>query len=501
MRNIVPSVMRSALVAAHALMLGLAAFVPAAGGSDLGDLLAAIEARRVEHDIPGVGFALVSRSTVLWSGGFGVTDRQSGQPVAADTVFRIGSITKAFTALGLLMLQESGRLHLDDPVARHLQDRPFDNPWEPTHPVSIAQLLEHTAGLQDLSQAEFDHSDATPLSLDRALAVCPACRVVRWQPGLHSVYSNSGYGIAGKVIEAASEASYEDFIRSRLFEPLGMSTAGFFLDPATREKLATGYDTDARTPIRYWHMLYRPFGGINATPRDMASFVQFLLNDGMHGGKRLLSPASIRRMETPRTSLAARNGLTFGYGLGIYHSYRDGALFNTHGGDGDGYLSRFGYHREAGLGYFVSINAFRGRALRSIQVEIERFIGRRSTPRPVAPVAHIDPEMLEQYAGQYRLAAWRFPKTSAADVASPRMTVTIDNGTLYTQVADEARSALLAVSAHLFRRGDEPDATCAFARGEDGQLYFQEDDSYIREAPLAEGAGAGAPAPPNPASR
>jgi CubicO group peptidase (beta-lactamase class C family) len=501
MRNIHDFAMRRALAAARALMLGLAAFVPAADASDLGDLLAAIEARRVEHDIPGVGFALVSRTAVLWTGGFGVTDRRSGQPVAADTVFRIGSITKAFTALGLLMLQQSGRLQLDDPVARHLEGRLLDNPWEPAHPVTIAHLLEHTAGLQDLSRAEFDHSDPTPLSLDRAFAVCTACRVVRWQPGLHSVYSNAGYGIAGKVLEAASASSYEEFIRSRLFEPLGMRTAGFFLDPATREKLATGYDTDARTPIRYWHMLYRPFGGINATPRDMASFVQFLLNDGMHAGQPVVSAAAIRRMETPRTSLAARNGLSFGYGLGIYRSYRDGVLFYTHGGDGDGYLSRVGYNRDAGLGYFVSINAFRGRALRSIQIEIERFIARQATPRPPAPVAHVDATVLGQYAGQFRLAAWRFPETSAADVASRRMTVTIDNGALYTQVAGEARSALVAVTAHLFRRPDEPDATCAFVRGEDGRLYFQEDENYVREAPLAEGAGAGGPAPPNPASR
>lgn len=462
------------------LALLLAVVTPALHAAGLEDLLAALEARRLEHDIPGLGFTLVTRTHVLWTGGLGFADRRSRQPVTADTVFRIGSITKSFTALGLLMLEESGGLRLDDRVARHLPDLPFSNPWEDSHPVTIAQLLEHTAGFQDLAREEFDHSDPAPLTLDQAFAVCPACRSVRWQPGMHSVYSNTGYGIAGRVLEAASGERYETFIGRRLFDPLGMASSGLLLDAPTLARLATGYDTDARTPIRYWHMLYRPFGGINATPRDMGAFVQLLLNEGVHGSQRLLSAALIRRMETPRTSLAARNGLSFGYGLGIYQIYRDGVLFHTHGGDGDGYLSRFAYNREAGLGYFVTINAFRARALRAMQAEIERYIVRQAQPQPVPHEPRLDADVLRGYAGRYRLAAWRFPETSASDIASQSMTVTIAAGRLHTQIADGRPTPLIAVSPGLFRRPDEPGATCAFARGEDGQLYFQEDENYVR---------------------
>jgi CubicO group peptidase (beta-lactamase class C family) len=468
-------------VAAVAQALAWSLAAASAAGSDLEALLRALEARRVEQDIPGVGFTLVSRTAVLWSGGLGVADRESVEPVTADTLFRIGSITKAFTALGVLTLQESGRLQLDDPVARHLAHPPYRNPWESTHPITIAQLLEHTAGLQDLSKAEFDHSDPANLTLDQAFAVCPACRTVRWQPGLHSVYSNAGYGIAGKVLEAAAGVGYEAFIEQRLLAPLRMTSSGFFLDAAGAGRLATGYDTDARTPIRYWHMLYRPFGGLNATPRDMGAFVQLLLNDGMHGATRVVGAATIRRMETPRTSLAARNGLTFGYGLGINQAYRDGVLFYTHAGDGDGYLSRIGYNRDAGLGYFITINAFRGRALRAMQAEIERFIARRATPRPTVPEAQVDVEVLRSYTGRYRMAAWRFPETSAADIAAHGMEVTLDHGRLYTRIHDGAPAALIAVTPTLFRRADEPDATCAFIRGEDGALYFQEDENYVKD--------------------
>jgi CubicO group peptidase (beta-lactamase class C family) len=480
------------------LLMTLAAPVTSCAEAGLDDLIQAIDARRIEHDIPGATVTLVSRTAVIWSGGLGVADRESRQPVTSDTIFRIGSITKAFTGLGLLMLAESGRLLLDDPVARHLRDVPYANPWESTHPVTIAQLLEHTAGLQDLTRAEFEHSDPAPLTLDQAFAVCPACRAVRWLPGLHSVYSNPGYGIAGKVLETVAGERYEDFLQARLFAPLGMQSTGFFLDPAASARLATGYDTDARTPIRYWHMLYRPFGGINATARDMGPFVQLLLNDGVHEGKRILSSTSIRRLETPRTSLAARNGLTFGYGLGVYQSYRDGVLFHTHGGDGDGYLSRFGYSRAAGMGYFVSINAFRGRALRAMQAEIERYIARRTAPRTISAAAPVDERVLRGYTGRYRLAAWRFPETSPADLASQALSVTLEDGTLYTRVGSDTPSALLPVAAHLFRRSDEPNATSAFVRGEDGRLYFQEDENYVMDGPPA---AAVPPVSARPASR
>ena len=117
-----------------------------------------------------------------------------------------------------------------------------------------------------------------------------------------------------------------------------MTSSGFFLDDQTAARLATGYAADATTPLPYWHMLMRPFGGINSTPRDMASFVRLLLNDGFADDRRLVHPQSISRMEVPLTSLAARNGLLYGYGLGNNQKFRKGVLFNGHGGDADGYL-------------------------------------------------------------------------------------------------------------------------------------------------------------------
>jgi CubicO group peptidase (beta-lactamase class C family) len=447
---------------------------------DLEPLLEVIEATRVEHDIPGVGVAIVSREQVLWVGGFGVMDLETGQPVTADTVFRIGSVTKMFTALGLIMLNEEEKLRLGGPVREAAPDAPYTNPHEDTHPVTIAQLLEHTAGLQDLTKEEFEHSDPGPISLEEGLAYHPQSRTVRWKPGLHAVYSNSGYGLAGYVLQTVAGMRYEDFVAERIFRPLGMASSGFFLDEKAAAHLATGYGPDAKTRLPYWHMLLRPFGGINSTPRDMASFVRFLLNDGQVDDEPLVRPESIARMEVPLTSLAARSGLLYGYGLGNNQKFRKGVLFNGHGGDGDGYLSQLGYNGDTGMGYFVVINAFRHRALSEIRREIESWIIRDlDVPSPPAP-AKVSDETLQRYVGNYDLAVWRFPWTTREEVKKMAMRVTLEKGVLYTQVGND-KQELVPVTQQHFRRRGEPTATCAFVEDVDGALYFQEDDSWRKQ--------------------
>jgi Beta-lactamase len=257
-----------------------------------------------------------------------------------------------------------------------------------------------------------------------------------------------------------------------------MVSSGFFLDQWTEARLATGYAADATTPLPYWHMLMRPFGGINSTPRDMASFVRLLLNDGFTEDQRLVYLQSIARMEVPRTSLAARSGLLYGYGLGNNQKFRKGVLFNGHGGDADGYLSQVGYNRDTGMGYFVAINAFRHRALSEMRREIETWIIRDlDVPRP-PPAAKLSEEALQRYVGDYDLAAWRFAWTTREQVGKQAMRVTLANGILYSRIGRHRKEELVPVNAQQFRRRGEPTATCAFVEDTDGTLYFEEDESW-----------------------
>lgn len=470
------------ILIAWALASTLLASPGCAAELDIDALLDAVEAQRIEHGVAGVGLALVSREKVLWVGGKGLDSLERREPVSADTVFRVGSVTKVFTALGLLILEARGRLRLDDPVDVTVGPGWLVNRWDADAPVSTAQLLEHTAGLHDLTRTQFAHSDASVMSLEDALRVEPDTRILAWKPGLHAVYSNIGYGLAGLVLERAAKQRYEDFIGAELLAALDMRDSGFFLDGRTAAALATGYDTDARTPLPYWHMLFRPFGGLNATPRDMAAFVRLLIDEGRHGGRQLIPPEAMARLHTPSTSLAAREGLRFGYALGIYQWYRDGTRFFGHGGDGDGYLAHFAYEPRSGLGYFVAINAFRPAALRAIRHPIERAIAARAGRAPVAPTPVPTAGELDAYTGRYELAAWRFVWTSEGERAEQAIEIVREGDRLVTVSATGERTALIPVNARHFRREDEPDATSAFVI-DDGRLYFQEDESYVRVSP------------------
>jgi len=210
----------------------------------------------------------------------------------------------------------------------------------------------------------------------------------------------------------------------------------------------------------------------------MGHFVQMLLNYGQYKGRRILQPASIARMEQPRTTLAARAGLTYGYGLGNYQSVHDGFLFHGHGGDGDGYLAHYAYNRDTNLGYFVVMNAFNQDAIDAIRNRIESFIvaGHQPTPTKTVLVPAIT---LKELTGTYQAVTHRFHWDQPERVARDRIEVLLIGDTLYTRTPGGKRRQLIPVTARLFRRSGDPVATIAFIEN-DGDLYLQGDFGNYR---------------------
>jgi len=453
-----------------ALLLALAfPAVAASSHASFEQLVAELEGLRAQHGVPGFALTVVSRRNGLRTGIGGVADRNAGRPVTADTLFRIGSITKTFNALAIQLLGEQGRLDLDTPLRAIIPDAPLENPWGGEHPVRLAHLLEHSSGLLDITREEFDHNQPFP-TLEAAFAYRHQARVVQWPPGLHSVYSNANAGLAGLVIERVSGQDYERFIAKRLLEPLGMHSASLSDDETTRKRLATGYDTDGETPIPYWHMIFPPLGAINASPRQMGALLELFLSRGSVADQRLLDEASIEQMERPGTTLAARHGLTYGYGLGLDQSLHKGFLWYGHGGDGDGYLSHFAYNREAHAGYFLTMNAFKHGALDAMKARVQEHLTRAlSPPRP--PPVRVDPDTLGPLTGTYVAVTRRFEWQDRAQLDEDRLQVVLEDGALYTR-ASSGRRLLIPVDDHLFRRKDQPLATIAIAP-HGGELYLQ----------------------------
>jgi CubicO group peptidase (beta-lactamase class C family) len=224
-------------------------------------------------------------------------------------------------------------------------------------------------------------------------------------------------------------------------------------------------------------MIFPPLGAINATPREMGALLELFLRRGMVGNRRLLDEASIERMERPATTLAARHGLGYGYGLGLGQFLRKGFRWYGHGGDGDGYLSYFGYNREADAGYFLTINAFNHDALRAMTVRAQDHLTHAlSAPRP--PTSSIDPDTLSPLTGAYVAVTRRFEWQSPARLDEDRLQVVLEDGALYTR-SSNGRRLLIPAGAHLFRRQGQPVATIAIA-AQDGDLYLQADFGNYR---------------------
>jgi D-alanyl-D-alanine carboxypeptidase len=270
--------------------------------------------------IPGMAVVVIKDGLVQELRGYGVTDVTTKQRVSTDTKFPIGSTTKPFTAMAIMMLVEEGKVDLDKPISQYLSDLPAQ--WQP---LTLRQLLSHTAGLSEdyswrkIKQPQDFIKQGKP-ELD-------------FPPGEASSYSNTGFFLAGLVIEKVSNQPYGDFVRDRIFAPLGMNQTQAKL--ASVSNLASGYFWNGRlnkvgiTEDPIARVAYSA-GNIVSTASDMAKWVQAL-----DRGK-LLSPSSYRQLWTDS---ALKNGRKTGNGLGWFVGSFNGHPYTHHGGNVAGYSS------------------------------------------------------------------------------------------------------------------------------------------------------------------
>lgn len=379
---------------------------PSSHNIDFAPLVRQLDDIKNKHHIPAYAIVITDDNRLLVDNVRGVTHSGSQKAVSEHAYFRIGSITKNFISLATLMAEKNGKLKLTDKVTDYLGPEQFKNPFRKKHPVTIEQLLEHSAGFADMGRLEFASNDV--VSLEQGLSRFAENRSVLWQPGQMHSYSNTSYGLAGRVLEIATKTNINDWLTQAVFKPLGMKTATMGHTELVKANLVPGYQADGVERIPYWNMIYPSLGAINLQPRDMAKLLQFYLKRGAE----ILTEQQITRLETPVTTLAAEQGLLYGYGLGIYQWYRNGRLFYGHGGDADGYLAHFGYQREINLGYFVVINTFNKQAKQEMQRAIESFLINSASEDTPPETLEIKEQKLASLAGDYFPANTRFGRRS-----------------------------------------------------------------------------------------
>jgi CubicO group peptidase (beta-lactamase class C family) len=326
--------------------VSLAAAAPAVNASKAGmdpELLARIPARMkafVEKGtIPGA-VVLVQRHGALASlETVGYQDIETKQPMRADTIFRIASMTKPFTAVGIMILMEEGRLALGDPVEKYLPD--FKNMWvidsregdkngdtkrvlrRPSRLITLRDLLTHTSGMFGMPPETLDEAIARKTRTLADVVTLASQKPLDFDPGTKWQYSNLGIATLGRIIEVVSDQPYEKFIESRIFQPLGMKDSFFFLPADRQHRLATVYVLDkGKLKKADWDFSGNgakypfPEGGMYSTALDLAAFYQTMLSGGSYNGKRILSRATVEMMTDVHTgSLQAGHAPGIGYGL------------------------------------------------------------------------------------------------------------------------------------------------------------------------------------------
>jgi CubicO group peptidase (beta-lactamase class C family) len=437
----------------------------------LEDLQKAMEALLDKEHVPGAGIALIVNGEVSWCGGIGKADIATNHSVGCDTEFRVGSISKTFVALALLKLQEEGKINLYARLQDVAPEVPVKNRWEATNPVRIVNLLEHTAGFDDMELSEvYNLRDRYDYPLLAVFQRFQKPQEVRWPPGTRMSYSNPGYGVAGYLIEKAARRPFDTYIRETFLRPLGMENADFTFTDANKPLLATGYDGNPPRAVGYPFIYLRPAGDLKTSPGEMAKLVQFLLRRGRAGDAHLLKPESILRMETPETTLAAQHGLRLGYGLANYTQVEGGVVTHGHNGGIDGFLSTYRYMPEQNWGYVILLNsANSGTALREMNRLAIDFLSKDSpkTQQPTIPMAAGD---LEKFTGYYAPRAPRNQLFAFLEDLTGGVRIRVINGQLTLSGIFGQPEPLLPVAFNLFREEKEPEGATLFFHDPNGSM-------------------------------
>jgi CubicO group peptidase (beta-lactamase class C family) len=259
----------------------------------------------------------------------------SGARAAKDTLFRIASMTKPVTAIGIMILADEGKLSPDDDVAKHLpeftdQQRRLSGTGpsltKPQRPVKLRDLLTHTGGVANYPVGVNDvYAKRNRTLAETALAT--ALQPLTFEPGTEWRYSNPGIDTLGRVIEVASGERYEEFLQKRVFDPLGMTDTTFYPTKEQTERLARTYGKDKAgkltdvgfglvgLPPNPKHPI--PAGGLVSCGSDLASLYRMMLNNGALNGKRVLSEKAVAEMTRNQTGDLAGVGFVPGSGFGF----------------------------------------------------------------------------------------------------------------------------------------------------------------------------------------
>ncbi len=433
---------RAPLAAAAGTLLAACLAVHAAAAQQAAQSPApAVDAARLDEIVQAhvdtgafMGTVLVARgNTVLLSKGYGAANLEWQIPNTPATKFRLGSLTKQFTAAAIMLLVEQRKLGLDDPVSEHLPSSPAA--WDK---ITIRNLLTHTSGIPNFTAlpgyASWKLSPTTPEETIAHFRDLP----LDFPPGTRMSYSNSGYIVLGLLIERASGQKYADFVREHIFMPLGMNDSGYDANDAIVPMRAAGYAPGPSGPRNAPYIdMTVPYaaGGLYSTTADLLRWTQ-----GLFGGK-LLSAKSLQAMTTPFMS---------DYAFGLTVRKVGGRTLIEHNGGIEGFNTDLAYFPDDKLTVAALAN-LNGSAPSEIVSELSAAAhGEAVTLPSERKEVSVSKDALSKLVGAYELAP------------TANLQISVSNGQLYAKLGPQPPLALYPESDTRF-----------FARAVDAQVDFE----------------------------
>jgi CubicO group peptidase (beta-lactamase class C family)/D-alanyl-D-alanine dipeptidase len=291
-------------------------------------LAGAIQREMKNQALPAVSIVLVDDQKVVWAEGFGFADPQGKTAASAETIYRVGSVSKLFTDVALMQMAEKGQVDLDAPIQRYLKDFHPANPFG--QPITLRELMTHRSGL--VREPPLGHYfDSTEPTLEATVESLNATRLV-YPPGTHTKYSNAAIAVAGAVLERLAGEPFADYVQKAVLGPLGMTHSSFRLTSEVSASLAKAflwtYDgrvLDAPT----FQLGMAPAGSMYSSVLDLAKFLSMTFAGGEGSNGRVLKAETLDAMYQPQFAKGEKDG---GFGIGFRLATLDGHFMVGHGG-------------------------------------------------------------------------------------------------------------------------------------------------------------------------
>src|SRR6202162_330912 len=351
--------------------------------------------------LPAFSIALVDDQKVIWAEGFGYADPDKKIVATAETVYRIGSVSKLFTDIGVMQLVERGQLDLDAPVQKYLPDFHPHNPCGP--PITLRQLMSHRSGL--LREPPIgNYFDPSELSLGAMVQSLNDTTLV-YAPETHTKYSNAGVAVVGYLLQKQSDQPFAAYLRQSVLYSMGPRNSEFQPQPELIQKLAKAYmwsydGLSFQAPT--FELGMAPAGCMYSTVLDLARFESVLFNQGRGPNVQVLKPETLQKMWTPQF---AQPGATSGYGIGFRISQLEGHREIGHGGAIYGFATQLAALPDEKLGVVTvtTIDAANAVTSHVAQEALQLMLAaKQHSPLPEIPAATlISSEHIRQVAGRY----------------------------------------------------------------------------------------------------